>query len=144
MFTNYFKIALRNIWRNKTFSAINIIGLAVSMSLGLLIILIIREQYEFDNFHNDADRIYRVNTTAHRVNGETENYASVPLALASVLKENYSFTEEAVRLNRQLNCDAKANNTVLPVSGFFADPSFLTVFNFKLEKGNPATALIFS
>lgn len=141
MFTNYFKIALRNIWRNKTFSAINIIGLAISMSLGLLIILIIKDQYTFDNFHKDAERIYRVNTSAIRVSGETENYASIPLALAEVLKENYSFTEEAVRLNRYLNCDASASNTVLPVHGFFADPSFLSVFNFKLEKGNPSTAL---
>lgn len=141
MIKNYLIIALRNIRRNKTFSAINIIGLAISMSLGLLIILIIKEQFEFDNFHKDADRIYRVNTSALRVNGETENYASVPLALAEVLKDNYSFTESVVRLNRQLNCDAKANNTILPVHGFFADPSFLTVFNFILEKGNPATAL---
>ena len=141
MIRNYFIIALRNIWRNKTFSAINIIGLAVSMSLGLLIILIIRGQYQFDNFHSDAERIYRVNTTAQRVSGETENYASVPLALATLLKGNYSFSEEVVRLNRWLNCDAKANNTVLPVHGFFADASFLKVFNFKLEKGNPSTAL---
>jgi putative ABC transport system permease protein len=58
MFTNYFKIALRSIWRNKTFSAINIIVLAVSMTLGLLIILIIKEKNRFDTFHCQNDRIY--------------------------------------------------------------------------------------
>jgi putative ABC transport system permease protein len=141
MIKNYFKIALRNIWGNKTFSLINIIGLSVSMSLGLLIIQIVKDQYSFDRFHKDIDRIYRVNTKAMRISGGSEDYASTPLPLATVLKENYSFTEDIVRLNRQLNQDVIFENVIVPVHGLFADPSFLEVFNFKLEKGNPATAL---
>ena len=141
MIKNYIKIAIRNIWANKTFSFINIVGLSVSMSLGLLIILIVKEQYSFDNFHKDADRIYRVDTRALRVGGGSEDYATVPTPLATVLKENYSFTEDIVRLNRRLNQDIVFENIRVPVSGLFADPSFLKVFNFKLEKGDPATAL---
>jgi len=141
MIKNYIKIAIRNIWANKTFSFINIVGLSVSMSLGLLIILIVKEQYSFDNFHKDADRIYRVDTKALRVGGGSEDYATVPLPLAAVLKENYSFTEDIVRLNRRLNQDIVFGKVRVPVSGLFADPSFLKVFNFKLEKGDPATAL---
>jgi len=140
MIKNYIKIAMRNIWANKTFSFINIVGLSVSMSLGLLIILIVKEQYSFDNFHKDADRIYRVDTRALRVGGGSEDYATVPTPLATVLKENYSFTEDIVRLNRRLNQDIVFENVRVPVSGLFADPSFLKVFNFKLEKGDPATA----
>ena len=141
MIKNYIKIAIRNIWTNKTFSFINIVGLSVSMSLGLLIILIVKEQYSFDCFHKDADRIYRVDTRALRVGGGSEDYATVPMPLATVLKENYSFTEDIVRLNRRLNQDIVFKNVRVPVSGLFADPSFLNVFNFKLEKGDPATAL---
>ncbi len=141
MFKNYFNIALRNIWRNKTFSLINIIGLSVSMSLGLLIILIIKGQYSFDLFHNSAERIYRVNTNAIRTDGGNEPYATAPLPLAAVLKEGYSFAEDVVRIDRQLNSDAVFENVTVPVPGLFTDPSFLKVFNFKLEKGNPATAL---
>jgi len=141
MIKNYIKIALRNIWANKTFSFINIVGLSVSMSLGLLIILMVGEQYSFDRFHKDEDRIYRVNTKALRVGGGSENYASTPLPLANVLMESYSFAEDVVRLNRSLNQDIVYRNTRVPVHGFFADPSFLRVFNFKLEKGNAATAL---
>jgi putative ABC transport system permease protein len=141
MIKNYIKIALRNIWGNKTFSFINIAGLSVSMSLGLLIILIVKEQYSFDRFHNDVDRIYRVDTKALRVGGGSEDYASVPLPLATVLKNNYSFTEEIVRFNRRLNLDIVYGNTRVPISGLFADPSFFKVFNFKLEKGDPVTAL---
>ena len=132
MIKNYIKIAIRNIWANKTFSFINIVGLSVSMSLGLLIILIVKEQYSFDRFHKDADRIYRVDTRALRVGGGSEDYATVPMPVATVLKENYSFTEDIVRLNRRLNQDIVFGNVRVPVRGLFADPSFLKVFNFKL------------
>ena len=127
MIKSYLKIALRNIWANKTFSFINIVGLSVSMSLGLLIILIVKEQYSFDRFHNDAGRIYRVNTRALRAGGGSEDYASTPLALATVLKEGYSFTDDVVRLNRNLNPDLVYGNVKVAVHGLFADPSFLKV-----------------
>lgn len=141
MIKNYFKTAWRNIFGNRSFSLINIIGLSVSMSLGLLVILIIKEQYSFDDFHKDADRIYRVDTKAIRTGGETEPYASAPIALGTVLKEDYAFAEEVVRINSQLNGDAVYENVNVPVHGFFADPSFLQVFNFKLQQGDMATAL---
>jgi hypothetical protein len=59
-----------------------------------------------------------------------------------VLKENYSFTEDIVRLNRRLNQDIVFGKVRVPVSGLFADPSFLKVFNFKLEKGDPFRFII--
>jgi len=133
--------ALRNIIRNKSFSIINLIGLSVSMSLGMLIILIVKEQLTFDNFHQDSDRIYRVNTMALRVDGGREPYASAPLPIGRVLKEDYTFAENVVSISRRLNGDATYGNVNVPVQGLIVDPSFLTVFNFQLEKGNPATAL---
>lgn len=111
------------------------------MSLALLVILLVREQYTYDNFHRDADRIYRVNTRALRVSGGTEDYASTPLPIGHVLKEDYAFAEEVVRVNRRFNGDAVYGNVNVPLGGLFADPSFLVVFNFQLEKGNPASAL---
>jgi putative ABC transport system permease protein len=133
--------ALRNIFRNRAFSLINIIGLSVSMSLALLVILLIREQYTYDNFHKDADRIYRVNTRAIRVTGGVEDYASAPAPLAQVIKEDYSFAEEVIRLNARFRGDVVYGNVNVPADGLLVDPAFLTVFNFPLEKGNPATAL---
>ena len=141
MIKNILLTSIRNIFRNPVFSFINVFGLAVSMSLGLLIILIIKEQYSFDNFHKDADRIYRINTKALRTDGASEAYASTPFALGAAVKDGYAFTENVVRINSQLNGDAVYGNVTVPVHGFFADPSFLEVFNFKLEKGNPSTAL---
>ena len=141
MIKNILLTSIRNIFRNPVFSFINVFGLAVSMSLGLLIILIIKEQYAFDNFHKGADRIFRVNTKAIRTGGGSENYASTPFALGTAIKDGYSFSESVVRINNQLNGDAVYKNVTVPIHGFFADASFLDVFNFKLEKGNPSTVL---
>ena len=120
---------------------INMIGLSVSMSLSMLIILIVKEQLTYDNFHQNADRIYRVNTRALRVEGGGEPYASAPLPIGRVLKEDYTFTENVVSISRRLNGDATYGNVNVPLQGLITDPSFLQVFNFQLEKGNPATAL---
>lgn len=141
MFKSILTTALRNIFRNRAFSIINMVGLSVSMSLALLVILLVREQYTYDNFHYDSDRIYRVNTRALRVNGGSEDYASTPIPIGRVLKEDYSFTEEVVRINRRFNADAEYGNVNVPLNGLLVDPSFLHVFNFPLEKGNPSTAL---
>lgn len=133
--------ALRNIFRNRAFSTINLIGLSVSMSLGLLIITVIQEQLTFDNFHAGGDQIYRVNTRALRVDGGSEPYASVPYGMGQALQEDYTFAEEIVRFNRRLNADAVYGNVNVPISGLFTDPSIFRVFNFPMAKGDPATAL---
>src|SRR5688572_27473564 len=133
--------ALRNIFRHRAFSALNLIGLSVAMSLSLLVILIIREQFTYDNFHRDSDRIYRVNTMALRTDGGSEPYASVPFPLGNALMEDYTLADDVVRINVTLSGDAVHGNVNVPVDGFFADPSFLRVFNFPLMKGDAKTAL---
>jgi putative ABC transport system permease protein len=141
MFKSILTTALRNILRNRSFSLINLIGLSISMSLALLIIVVIREQYSFDKFHADDERIYRVNTRAIRVNGGTEDYASSPMPVAEALRVDYTLVEDMVRVNRRFNGDAVYGNVNVPLRGLLADQSFLEVFNFQLEKGNPSTAL---
>jgi putative ABC transport system permease protein len=141
MLKNILTTALRNILRNRTFSLINLIGLSVSMSLGMLIISIVKEQYTFDNFHNDSDRIYRVNTRAIKVEGYTWDFASAPLPLGNAISDNYTFTENVVRVSRYFNGEASIGNVKVPLNGLMVDQSFLEVFNFPLEKGNVATAL---
>lgn len=133
--------ALRNIFRNRTFSIINLVGLSVAMSLALLIITVIQEQFTFDTFHADADRIYRLNTNALRKEGGVEPYASVPFPLGQAISANYTFAEEVVRINRRLNADATAGNVTVPVRGLLADPSLFKVFNFPMAKGTSSSAL---
>ncbi|MEK6783711.1 MAG: ABC transporter permease [Bacteroidota bacterium] len=141
MLKSIFTTAIRNIFRNRSFSLINLIGLSVSMSLSMLIILIVKEQLTFDNFHTSSDRIYRVNTMALRVDGNREPYASAPLPIARALKEEFEFTDDVVAISRRLTGDATYGNVNVPLRGLIADPAFLRVFNFQLEKGNLATAL---
>ncbi len=120
---------------------INLIGLSVSMSLGMLIILLVNEQYTFDNFHQNPERIYRVNTRALWADGGIEPYATAPFPMGQVLRDNYSFTDQVVRINRRLNGDVTYGNVNVPLQGLIVDASFLEVFNFPFENGNPATAL---
>lgn len=133
--------SLRNLIRNRTFSFINLLGLSISMSLSLLIIVMVKEQFTFDDFHEEPELIYRVNTKAIRKSGDTEAYASSPFALGIKLEQDYSFTDKVVKLCTSLGGDVKYENSSVPYSGFFVDPSFFDVFNFPLEKGNPKEAL---
>jgi putative ABC transport system permease protein len=133
--------AIRNIFRNGSFSAINLVGLSVSMSLGMLIIMVIKDQYSFDRFHQSPDRIYRVNTRALRTNGDTEPYASTPLPLGRALREDYAVADVVVSMTRGLAGDAIFKNTQVPVQGLIVDPAFLDLFNFPLENGDGSDAL---
>ncbi len=142
MFKSILVTSLRNIIRNKTFSFINLLGLSVGMSLGLLIIMIIREQYTYDNFHASADKIYRIDTRALRKEGGSENYASAPLIMGQTLHDNYTFVDKLVKIDWQINCDAVYENVNVPIHGFFADATFLQVFNFPLALGDPGSILI--
>lgn len=78
MFTNYFKIAWRNLLKNKAFSFANITGLALSMAVCLLLIMIIKDANEYDKFHPDRERVYRINTEELRKDGSSEPYATSP------------------------------------------------------------------
>ncbi len=142
MLKNVIVTSLRNFFRNKTFSLINLIGLSVSMSLSMLIITIIKEQYSFDNFHNDTDQVYRLNTHLLHSEWGTIDLASAPLPLGQVVKDDYALTENVVRVNRQFFRSATYSNVDVPLKGLFVDPSFLQVFNFPFDKGDPTTALV--
>src|SRR5688572_18487784 len=106
MIKNILITSLRNFFRNRIFSLINLIGLSVSMSLGMLIIMIIKDQLAFDNFHKDSDRIYRVNTRVLHPEWGSIEFASAPLPVGQALNDEYSITENVVRINRQLYGDA--------------------------------------
>jgi putative ABC transport system permease protein len=139
MITNYFKIAWRNLLSHKFYSMLNVLGLSLGMTTCLTVILIIRDQYSYDNFHVNGDRVFRINT----LQGDGPKIACAPYPLATALLNDFSVAEAQTRLVRSFyGVDAtSATNLSLPMGGFFAEPSFFDVFNFTLETGNPATAL---
>jgi len=96
MFKNYFKIAVRNLWRHKAFSFINILGLAVGMSACFLIYLYVSFETSYDNFNTKADRIYRIVSDV-KTPSETINAGITIAPLAIDLKKDFPEVEDAVR-----------------------------------------------
>ena len=142
MFRNYLKIAWRNLWKHKLFSFINLLGLAMSMAVGLIVIIIIKEAYSYDKFHPQMDRFYRVITDVYAENNSVRKFASTPLPLAEKIKTDYGENiETATRIKRGIISDMSAGDKVFEVEGFFAEPTFFQLFGFDLEKGDEATAL---
>ena len=142
MFKSIILAAIRNIIRNKTFSVINLAGLSISMSLCMLIILIVNEQFTYDNFHKESERIFQVNASILFKEGGGYDVASVPMPVATALKDEYTMIEEVVAVNRFVIGDAIAAKVTVPVEGLFVDPSFLQVFNFPLQKGSSSSSLL--
>ncbi len=136
MIRSYIKTSGRSIVRNKLFSAINIIGLAVSMSVGLVMIAFISNLMSYDNFHEKKDRIYRVITT-----NNTMDLASTSVKAGKSIQETISGVEELTLLRRGFGGDVTIGQTNLPIGGLWADESFFNVFTFPMLSGDPATAL---
>ncbi len=140
MLKNYFLVAFRNILRNKTISFINIFGLAVSMTVCLLLIIIVSDQYTYDNFHSDEDRIYRVVTDRIQLKEYEWETATTAYPLAETLKEQKG-VEQLALLKKSFEGTATWSQSEIPFEGMFANNEFLQIFNFPLAKGNPQEAL---
>ena len=144
MLKNYVKVAIRNLLKNRSFSFINIFGLALSMSVCLVLIMLIADQKNNDAYNTNKDRIYRV--THDRLDDDEliTLMATAPLPIAERLVNDYSDTEKTVRIrggfgNHWVGVE---NNVNIPIAGFFADAEFINLFQYKLLAGNPSTALI--
>jgi ABC-type antimicrobial peptide transport system permease subunit len=144
MLRSYLKTSGRSIARNKLFSAINIIGLGISMSVGLLLIAFLADLLAYDDFHEKKDRIYRVISTVEgtrRGPGEKIELACAPVKAGKLIGETVPGVEAVVFMSQGLSQDVEAGEKVLPVQVMGADASFFRVFTFPLLQGNPATAL---
>ncbi|RAK00189.1 ABC-type antimicrobial peptide transport system permease subunit [Larkinella arboricola] len=142
MLGSYFKTSRRSLVRNKLFSAINIIGLAVSMSVGLLVIAFLADLFAYDQFHEKKHRTYRLLTRNELADKTVMNFASTSLKAGFKLRETIPGVEDVALIRRGFYSDARVNDeTVIPLEATWADGSFFKVFTFPLLKGNPATAL---
>jgi ABC-type antimicrobial peptide transport system permease subunit/AraC-like DNA-binding protein len=145
MLKNYFKIAWRNLVRNKSYSAINVTGLAVGIAVCMVIFIIIQYQTSFDNFHPKKDRIYRVLTEYHHVDAGNTTYGKdLPFPLPVGLKTSFPQIEQIAPLFASqddqvkiLDDDGTLKQTFKEQRGvFFAGPSFFKIFNFPMLAGS--------
>lgn len=138
MFKNYFKVGIRNILKYKVFSFINVFGLAVAMSVCMLIILMLADQHRYDQFNQKKDRIYRILSSAE---GSRQAYATTPFPLANALKSDYPIIEQSTTLMPEVGGDATYGQRTVVMRGYFASPSFFNIFDFETELGDKNTAL---
>ncbi|SDD82374.1 putative ABC transport system permease protein [Dyadobacter soli] len=140
MIRNYLKIAFRNLAKHKMFSLINVMGLSAGMTACFLIALYVHFELTYDAFNQKAERIYRVAADV-KTSSETLHYSISPWAMAINMQNEFPEVEAFARVQKEAALlrkgDLKFNeeNTVL------ADSTLFTVFDFKLLKGNPKTAL---
>jgi len=141
MFKNYFKIAWRNLWKNKLFSFINIVGLAVGVTSCILIFMYIQSELSMDTHWNDAERIVRINQIYSQ--NDLDPYAMTCFGVAPALKETYPEVEKAVRLNDAGKQTVWLKDKMFDIDNiYFADAEFFEVFNFELLKGDAKTCLV--
>ena len=142
MFKNYFKTSIRSIGRNKLFSAINVFGLAISMSVCLLMITMFLEVRNYDRFHEDYERIYRITNTQQYLKNDPNSFASTSVLAGRKLKEEVPGLEAATVITRSFSADAKIGDKTFPFNAPWVDNDFFKVFSFKLIRGDASSALI--
>lgn len=143
MIKNYIKIAFRNLWKHRSYSLINIFGMAFSMSISIILIMLLADQKSVDGYNPAKNRIYRI--TTERLNSDDlfNRFATAPLPLGERIASEYTGADDVVRIRDGFGNDwiGIDNDVNIPISGFFVDPEFLSLFHYKLKAGNPEEAL---
>lgn len=140
MLKNYFKIAWRNLRRNKAYAIINIIGLSMGIACSILIFIWVSFHFSFDNFHPDANRIYRVVTEIHNENNGTT--PGVPPPFTKAFRNDYTFAEKTARVvgfggTLVSLPEEKDNKKFQEDDGVaFAETEFFDIFRFPLVQGS--------
>jgi putative ABC transport system permease protein len=142
MLQNYFKSAWRSLWKNKTFSAINIFGLSVGIAAFLLIVNYLRFEYSYDDAHMKKDRIFRVPMVISEKGEKEQTFAFTFPALAPAMKKDFPEVEECVRFRGRGGIVRYGDQKIVENGSiYYADPELFNIFSFEFEKGNAATAL---
>lgn len=145
MLKNYLKIAIRSLFRHKTYSLINILGLAAGICVSTLILMFVVHEHSYDRFHDRHRDIERVLGKVKMGDNEL-NMNTFPASFAPALAEGVPQVADYVRVlptyrNVPMRHPARKEEAIMEKNIMFADPSFFSVFSFPLEKGNVADAL---
>ncbi|MDP4217942.1 MAG: ABC transporter permease [Bacteroidota bacterium] len=142
MLRNYFKTALRNLWKNKGFSAINIIGLAVGLATCLLIMLFVMDELGYDRHNKKADRTYRLDGEI-KFGGNHFILAVAPAPSGPAMLKDYPEIEQATRFRMRGGVRVrKGSQNVQEDRVVWADSTLFDVFTLPMIAGDPHTALV--
>ncbi|NML23671.1 FtsX-like permease family protein [Pseudoflavitalea sp. G-6-1-2] len=140
MLLNYFKTGFRNLWKNKRFSAINLLGLSIGMASAILILLWTQHELSFDRFHQDQNQLYKAMNKS-KFDGKVQVWGATPKILGPTLKAEYPDFQYIARANDIDGSVLRVGDTKISSNGMFTDPDFLKMFSFPLLKGNIDKAL---
>ena len=148
MFKNYFKIALRNMKKHKSFSFINIAGLAFGIACSLLIFRYVIFEMSYDNYHKDADRIYRINMNMKHQNRET-NESRFDLFVPKIPAPHIGHIREEIPNIEKAVCITKGGPALVSREDkrfyedeyMYIDPEVFNIFTIPFVQGNPKSAL---
>jgi putative ABC transport system permease protein len=140
MIFNYFKIAWRTLWRHRTTTAVNLVGLSVGLAVCFLVVLLLHQQWQIDRFHPDSDRIYSV--SSRHVVAEEQWSATAPGPLGPALRTQASGVRAVTQLAKDDETFVTRGRKSVMVDVLYADSSFFDVFQgFRLRAGTRTTAL---
>jgi putative ABC transport system permease protein len=140
MLRNYFKTALRSLMKNKGFSIINILGLTIGIASFVLISLYVYHELNFDRYHKNANRIYRIVENLRTENELLFQAASSP-PMGPMMASQFPEVENYVRLTQYSALVRKGDLSIFEEDGYLADSSIFNIFSFPLLKGDKKTAL---
>ncbi len=145
MLVNYFKIALRNVARYKSFSIINILGLTLGLTAFLAITLYVVDEFSYDRYHENSDRIYRA-VLAADFDGQTNKWGAAPNKLVPTALTDIPEVEKAARYFHHNFGDLAFISTETEkfseTNLFFADPALFDIFTIPFVKGDASSALV--
>jgi putative ABC transport system permease protein len=139
MIRNYLLTAIRNLWRSKAFSVLNLAGLAVGMASATLILLVIHNELTYDNFHKNRSTLYKV-WNRQIVNGSLFCWENTPRPLGPALKQEYPGIADMCRVDDHWTV-TDAGDKKMSSHMNVVDPSFLSMFTFPMIAGDHVTAL---
>ena len=140
MLRNYLKIAWRNLTKNKLYSALNLVGLSIGLTCFAFIALWITNEWNYDRFNQNADRIYRV---GGKIFGDSETFEQAVSAvpLGPTLKADYPEVEQYVRFDVNDAVVKQGGRMFVEDGILLTDPSFFDTFSYSMTVGDPKTAL---
>ncbi|MEM6843607.1 MAG: ABC transporter permease [Bacteroidota bacterium] len=141
MLRNYLLTALRSFAKKKSYTFINILGLAIGLASSFLIFLWIQSEYQIDRFHANGQRLYQVLRHVHYVSGQTLTYQTIPKPLAQVLEDEFPEIQAAELISWEEESLLTYDENSYREQGNFVGEDFFEIFSYPLIEGDPATVL---
>ena len=136
MIKNYFKIAWRNLLKNKVYFFVNTLGLSIALTVSFLMLLWVYDEYNMDKFHEKNEQLYRVKRTIPLEAGVLDVYANISYPLLKTAKEQLPEIEKYITLGRSFKDNLKVDNIDHRASGTFANADFFSGFSFPILAGD--------